>query len=215
MCMAYERNLIIGAHYDDAELGAAGTGAKLAAAGRAVYKITLTDNRTVSKHLSLDIRSDTSAAESRAACDILGVTELDFEPVPCCELIYSTPMMQRLEDVIFDLSIDTVFIHFEDDFNQDHVEASRLCRTAARHCKNIFAFQSNAYTLPSPYYPTVFSDISDFADVKMKALRCYENQHNRFDSLFDTTMSRNRVWGYAHKVDYAEAFVPIKMDFGL
>lgn len=213
--MPYERNLIIGAHYDDAELGAGGTGAKLAKLGKAVYKITLTDNRTVSKHLGLDIQSDASPDESRKACDLLGITELDFEPVPCCELFYNTPMMQRLEDVIFDLKIDTVFIHFEDDFNQDHVEASRLCRTAARHCKNIFAFQSNAYTLPSPYYPTVFSDITDFADLKLQALRCYESQHNRFDNLFETTMNRNRVWGYAHKVPSAEAFVPIKIDFGM
>lgn len=38
--------LIIGAHYDDAELGAGGTAAKLASEGKTVYKLTLTDNET-------------------------------------------------------------------------------------------------------------------------------------------------------------------------
>jgi len=38
--------LIIGAHYDDAELGAGGTAAKLASEGKNVYKLTLTDNET-------------------------------------------------------------------------------------------------------------------------------------------------------------------------
>ena len=39
-----KRILIIGAHYDDAELGAGGTAAKLVAEGCQVYKVTLTDN---------------------------------------------------------------------------------------------------------------------------------------------------------------------------
>lgn len=38
--------LIIGAHYDDAELGVGGTAAKLAIEGKTVYKLTLTDNET-------------------------------------------------------------------------------------------------------------------------------------------------------------------------
>ena len=210
-----ERILIVGAHYDDAELGAGGTGAKLAALGKEVYKITLTDNRTVSANLGLDIDTDSSIKESASACAILGIQELEFEPEPCTFLQYSTKLMQRLEDIIFAKKIDTVFMHFEDDYNQDHVEANRLCKTAARHCKNLLTYQSNGYVLPTPYYPTVFSDITAFADAKLKALKCYENQHNRFDKLFETTLDRNKSWGYAHKVGYAEAFHPIKIDIGL
>ena len=51
-----ENILIIGAHYDDAELGAGGTGAKFAAEGKKVYKITLTDNETnyTQMHIQVD-----------------------------------------------------------------------------------------------------------------------------------------------------------------
>ena len=35
--------LIIGAHFDDTELGVGGTAAKLAEQGKNVYKLTLTD----------------------------------------------------------------------------------------------------------------------------------------------------------------------------
>ena len=38
--------LLIGAHFDDSELGAGGTAAKLAHEGKCVYKVTLTDNVT-------------------------------------------------------------------------------------------------------------------------------------------------------------------------
>ena len=36
--------LMIGAHYDDTDLGAGGTAARLSAEGKNVYKLVLTDN---------------------------------------------------------------------------------------------------------------------------------------------------------------------------
>lgn len=39
--------LIIGAHYDDAELGVGGTAAKLVDEGCEVFKVTLTDNDVI------------------------------------------------------------------------------------------------------------------------------------------------------------------------
>lgn len=206
-----DRILIIGAHYDDAELGGGGTAAKLSAQGREVYKLTLTDNVTKSQHLDLNIGYESSIVESGMACKLLGVQEIEFSPVECCNLIYNKEIMQRVEHIIFSLKIDTVFMHFSDDYNQDHVEAFKICKTAARHCKNLLCYQSNAYTLPTPYYPTVFSDISEHAELKLNALKCYENQHNRFDRLFEITMERNKTWGYANKVEYAEGFHPIKL----
>ena len=42
-----ENILIVGAHYDDTELGAGGTAAKLVRQGKRVYKITLTDRDSI------------------------------------------------------------------------------------------------------------------------------------------------------------------------
>ena len=47
--------LIVGAHYDDAELGAGGTAAKLAAEGKNVYKLTLTDNVTRFSPMNMNV----------------------------------------------------------------------------------------------------------------------------------------------------------------
>ena len=118
--------------------------------------------------------------------------------------------MQRIESVIFQYKIDTVFMHFVSDANQDHVAASQLCITAARHCDNIFQYQSNGYILPKSYYPTFFVDISDFVQQKIEALGCYGGEHNRFDRLFETCIERNHIWGYGNKVEYAEGFHVIK-----
>lgn len=204
--------LIIGAHYDDTDLGVGGTAAKLAELGKNVYKLTLTDNVTKFENMHINVDYDSSVRQSGRACDALGITEItDFEPIPCCQLYYNTEVMQRVEDIIFKLKIDTVFMHYYDDMNQDHVEASRICKTASRHCRNVLMYHSNGYILQQQLNPLVFVDISEQIDKKLKALACYEGDHNRFNKLFDTVIQRNQIWGYANKVNYAEGFLPLKM----
>lgn len=204
--------LIVGAHFDDTELGAGGTAAKLAAEGKNVYKLTLTDNVTKFDAMNINVAYESSREQSARACEILGIKEItDFSPIECSKLEYSQKVMQQVEKYIFDLHIDTIFMHFNADMNTDHVAASRICLTAGRHCKNIIQFQSNGYVLENVYYPTFFVDISDYVEKKKAALSCYGAEHNRFDSLFEVAIDRNRVWGYSNKVKYAEGFNIIKM----
>lgn len=210
-----DRVLIVGAHYDDAELGAGGIGAKLAAHGREVYKLTLTDNEHTSELMGLHVTYESSKSDSARACAVLGIEEVEFAPLPCTHLVYSKETMQRLETILFEKRIDTVFMHFSADYNEDHVEAHKICKTAARHCKNLLTYQSNGYILTEPYYPTIFCDISAFAGKKLQALHCYEKQHNRGGNLFEISLEKNRAWGYAHHCEYAEAFHAIKMDIEL
>lgn len=203
--------LIVGAHFDDAELGAGGTAAKLVAEGKKVYKLTLTDNVTNFKQKDINVDYDSSVSDSAKACKELGMIEItDFVPAPCNGLKYNKEIMQRVEKIIFDLEIDTIFFHNDRDMNQDHIEASKICMTAGRHCRNVIEFQSNGYVLDMAYYPTFFVDISDYVEKKKKALSCYSGEHNRFNRLFETSIERNHIWGYANEVEYAEGFKIIK-----
>ena len=204
--------LVVGAHFDDAELGCGGTMAKLAAEGKNVYKLTLTDNVTNFEQMNIHVDMESSCVDSARACEELGVQEItDFQLLPCNQLTYTTETMQKIEKIIFDKQIDTVFIHYDSDMNQDHIAASKICLTAARHCRNIFYYQSNGYVLDKAFYPTVFFDISDYYEARKKALDHYRGDHNRFDRLFDMSMKRTEIWGYANKVAYAEGFMPVKM----
>ncbi len=203
--------LIIGAHFDDAELGAGGTAARLVNEGAKVYKLTLTDNVTTFKERAIEVNYESSIEQSKKASEILGVTEIeDFLFEPCSQLSYSKEIMQRVERIIFEKNIDTVFIHFGTDMNRDHVEANKICLTAARHCSNIFEYQSNGYILDNEFYPTFFVDISDYVDLKRKALYQYGSEHNRMNRLFETNIERNHIWGYANEVEYAEGFRVVK-----
>ena len=61
------------------------------------------------------------------------------------------------------------------------------------------------------YYPSYFVDVTDYIEKKREALSCYSDAHNRFNRLFETSIDRCRVWGYANEVEYAEGFNVIKM----
>ena len=211
-----ENVLIIGAHYDDAELGVGGTAAKLVQQGCKVYKLTLTDNEVEKSAYNQATHRKNSVIESAKACKILGITEItDFEPERVCHLKYSTEIMQRVEKIIREYKIDTVFIHSEYDMNQDHCEAARISKVAARYCKNILIYQSNLYICEKPFYPTVFFDISDYIEQKKEAMAQYGIEHQRFrakeESLFENNIRRNQVWGYSNSVKYAEGFLPFKL----
>lgn len=203
--------LVVGAHFDDSELGAGGTMAKYAAMGRKVYKITLTDTEVYSDLMSLDIRTETGRMNSRNACKELGVTELEFPVAKYGNLEYSQEMMQKMEQLISDYAIDTCIFHFKEDYNTDHLAAHKICYTAARHCDNLLMYQSNPYIIGESFYPNIFIDISDYVEHKRRALACYEESHNRQGNLFETNVERNKIWGYGNHVKYAEGFVGIKL----
>jgi LmbE family N-acetylglucosaminyl deacetylase len=203
--------LAVGAHFDDVELAAAGTLNYLSKKGAKVFKITLTDNVTKSKELKLNVKFDSSKKSSHNACKILGVKEIQNQMIKKCNfLYYDTVLMQYLEKIIIDNKIDTVFTHYKEDVNKDHVACHEIATTAARHCQNIMTFQSNFYVVNKAFSPNFFVDISNNVDNKIKSLNCYDSEHNRKNSLFENTIDRNRVWGMSNGVKYAEAFLPIK-----
>lgn len=206
-----ENILIVGAHFDDAELGAGGTAAKLIKQGKKVYKLTLTDNVTSFTQKNICVDYESSRIQSKKAAETLGMIEIDyFVPAECSSLKYSKEIMQRVEKIIYELNIDTLFTHFGTDMNQDHVETSRICITAGRHCSNILQFQSNGYILDNVFYPTFFVDITDTVEQKRMALRQYSSEHDRFNRLFETNIERNHIWGYGNEVEYAEGFNIVK-----
>ena len=203
--------LVIGAHFDDAELGAGGTMAKYVAMGHNVYKITLTDTEVKSDLMNLDIKTETGRENSANACAAIGAKEIDFPAAKYGNLTYTQETMQALEKVISDYDIDTCIFHFKEDYNTDHLAANQICYTAARHCDNLLMFQSNPYIIGESFYPNVFVDVTDFVDKKRAALQCYEAAHNRQGNLFETNIERNKIWGYGNHCGYAEGFVAVKL----
>lgn len=214
--MTINRILAIGAHFDDVDLGAGGTLAKWSLQGKEIYKLTLTDNVTRYNQKKIFVDYESSLAQSREACSVLGITQLeDFYIERCTELAYNKKQMQQIESFIDDKNIDTIITHYFSDVQQDHIGASTISYVAGRYCKNILMYQSNRYILPNDFYPRYFVNISNSIDIKRKALSCYRGDHDRFNSLFEMTIHENQALGYrtllTSKYHYAEGFHVFKM----
>ncbi len=214
--MMINKILAIGAHFDDVDLGAGGTLAKWALQGKEIYKLTLTDNVTNYSDKNILVDYESSLIQSREACSVLGITQLEnFFVERCTELIYNKRQMQQIESFIHEKNIDTVIAHYYSDVQQDHIGASIISYVAGRYCRNILMYQSNRYILPKDFYPRYFVNISDSIEIKRRALACYKGDHNRFSALFEMTIHENQALGYrtllTSKYHYAEGFHVFKM----
>ncbi len=210
-----EKILVIGAHYDDAELGVGGSMAKWVFESKEVYKMTLSDNETHFNKRGISVSYEDSVIESKKACEVLGVKEITDVPLQkCTKLIFDKYQMQFIEAFIFENKIDTIVLHNIFDIQQDHVHAATISYVAGRYCDRILAYQSNKYILPMDYYPRFYIDITKTIGKKKEALNCYGSSHNRYSQLFDMTIQQNRVWGFQatmrNEEAYAEAFSIIK-----
>lgn len=211
---------MVGAHYDDVELGCGGTAKLLSEKGKKVFKITLTDNEF--DDITMEgggISNALSKKSSEKSCALLGIEEVQIEQAKYGELTYNKSMMKDIEDLILDYSIDSIFFHYHDDMHHDHIVAHEICKTAGRHCKNILCYQSNGYIKHQAFNPNMFINISNFIEEKKAALSFYEEdqpEQNRGGRLFDTVIKQNEIYGYGNGVEYCEGFEVIKLyDFGL
>lgn len=89
--------LVIGAHFDDSELGCGGTMAKLASEGKNVYKLTLTDNVTNFEQMNIHVDMESSRLDSAKACKEMRAKEItDFDMIKCNALVYTTEIIQKV-----------------------------------------------------------------------------------------------------------------------
>jgi LmbE family N-acetylglucosaminyl deacetylase len=204
----FKKVLFIGAHFDDVDLACFGTMAKLIANGIEVYKLTLTDNVTVYEGLVVDY--DLSRIQSQKICNLIGVKQLDFDVFPCSQLGNSQKEMQAIEAVINNIKPDAVFTHHYYDVNMDHIAASNLVTTAARHVKSLLYYKSNMYFNTS-FKHNLFFDISDYIELKKQALNIYSSEHDRKDRLFNHAITRDILCADNFNVTAVESFEILRL----
>ena len=181
--------LIVAAHPDDEVLGCGGTIAKLTSAGNKVIVAFLCDGEKSrkginKKNIKKKIIDRKKAAQK--ACSILGAEKPFFNDFPDNKLD-SLPILkvvQSIENLIDKFSPDTIFTHFAGDLNVDHSIINKAVITACRPQPQSKVKEILFFEIPSSsewyfsndaahFRPNWFEDISDFIEVKLKALECY------------------------------------------
>lgn len=177
--------LVVAAHPDDEALGAGGIIARHARAGDVVSCVFMTNGVSArGEGLQEEARQRNEAAEEAAS--VLGISKTvyhDFsdnamDSVPLIEIV------KAVEAAINEARPEVVYTHFGQDLNVDHRLTYEAVLTACRPQKGhpvreIYSFEVPSSTewssddIGPAFQPDVFVDITDFFDVKMKALEAY------------------------------------------
>ncbi len=228
MQLDVKRVLVVVAHPDDEVLGCGGTVARLVREGVTCYCAILSEGimaRYQDDEQPPKDKLSELASNSRSAADILGFKQLfqynypdnQFDTVPLLEIV------KTIEGLIREIQPDTVLTHRWGDLNRDHELVFRAVLTATRpvvgcDVRNLCAFEVPsatewAFTQFGFFSPTLFIDIRETLEVKLKAMAAYEGESRLFphprSSAGLEALARSR--GVAVGAEAAEAFEVIRM----
>jgi len=192
--------LAIGSHYDDLEIGCAGTLYKHIQNGDQIYfAITHTDEYRTGAIIDRLHEQDKSL-------EILGVSK---EP-RYLFLFSETDTDAEIIGALDQLNPDIIFSPFENDTHQHHRRSSVIAQAVGRKRHMTVLFYDSGSTFD--FHPNVFSTI-DFG-TKLKVLNCFKSQIEHGAISLDIVHKKNSYWAslvtdIPHS--FAEGFVARKM----
>jgi bacillithiol biosynthesis deacetylase BshB1 len=226
--------LVAGAHPDDAELGAGGTLALLAARGKATAILDLTRGE-----LGTRGTPEERAAEAQNCARVLGVARRMQAGLPDGYLGSSPQQRATVIKILRTLRPKVLIVPKAPDRHPDHAAAQDLLLDAnfqagltklndglePHRAETVLFYHAYA---DQETMPTFVQDISETFETKLAALRCYTSQfHNPEYSGVDTFVStpafwdgitaRAAYWGGRIGAKYGEPFyarAPLALDIG-
>lgn len=220
--------LVLGAHPDDEVLGCGGTIARLAREGAEVYIAILGEgitSRYRQREQSEKGLVEALHARSRQVAGALGAKDLftydlpdnRFDTVPLLDIV------KLIEELVQRVQPEVIYTHHGGDLNIDHALLYRATLTATRPVAGTPVTEVYAFEVPSStewafqqlepaFRPTVFTDIRETIDAKIKAMELYESEMRPFPHPRSAEALRAiaRRWGSVAGLDYAEAFALVR-----
>lgn len=205
------RVLAIGAHFDDVELGCAGSLAKHVEEGDEVYVFVATvSGFTNAKHVSVR-ESEIALQEARAAMKTLGVKELICGDIKTFEVEFVESLNVKIIQIVEEKKIDLVYTHWAGDIHHDHKAISQSSLHSCRHVPRMLMYRSNWYHSTVEFRGNFYKDITDFWATKEAAIRCHASEMGR-TGLKWIEFFKNEAENAGQRigVKYAEVFEVVK-----
>lgn len=217
--------LAIGSHPDDLEVACAGTLAKYVKRGDKVFMCHIANGDMGHVIIKPDELRVIRKREAENAAKIIGAESLTIDVGDVTINGYDQDTITKVTEVVRYAKPDIIITHNNDDYMQDHMEASRLAYNASFIATLAhYGAKNSRYEKVTPLYymdtlaginfiPTEYVDITEEIELKLEALSCHESQvkwmadHDHIDFLdFVRTCSKFR--GLQASVPYAEGFRP-------
>ena len=212
------RIVVIAPHNDDEIIGVGGTMAKYVKQGHEVIVCEVTAGDLNNEMVQLQKR------EAIASHELMGVkTHFMDLPVVGLKEMKTTEINGAFQKTMLELAPDIVFIPHKGDMHIDHRATIEAAMVALRPVtfpglKAIYAYETlsetdwNTPSVDNAFIPTMFVDITDEIDIKLKAMECHKTQlidypHPRsLEAMRALAMHR----GCTVCREYAEAFMVIR-----
>ena len=211
------RVMAIGAHPDDIEFGCSGTIYNHVQQGDNVIIVIMTNTESVDGVTREVLRTkEQNQEETISSSKVLGCN-VEFLSFKDLHVPFSFESVSKLDKLIRDHKIDTIYTHWTGDANQDHIATFKTTMAAARYVPNVFCYEQipiprvSENEMKAQYYV----NITDSFDKKIEASLCHQSQFEKY-GLFGFDIESNletlaRFRGIQANCKYAEAFQVIKL----
>lgn len=229
----FERVLMVSAHPDDPEFGAAGTLARLAEAGSEVKIVICTDGSEGGEDPSVPdaILTQLRYAEQREAAKELGIADVIFLGHPDGRLQHTIEFRREITRLIRLHRPELVLTHVPaidinstpGAYHPDHIAVGSATLAAVypasrnpRAFRELLAEGLQAWRVKEVWIPTwgagdYFVDITSTVEKKIAALRRHDSQVKNWEKWDDNLRQRMKEIGEKSGHDYAEGFKRIKI----
>ena len=232
--MTFERALVVFAHPDDAEFGAAGTVAKWAREGTEIVYVCVTDGSAGSNEPGAvrEEIAEVRQGELRAACDVLGVKDCVFLGYPDGGLEVTLDVRKAITKEVRRLRPDVLVapdpVRYWDDERRyvnhpDHRAVGMACLAVVNpdaptrpQFPELLDEGFEPFEIPGLWMPTfdagadTFVDITETIEVKIEALRCHKSQIHDWP-VDKWVKKRAKERGVERGMEYAESFRTFKL----
>lgn len=183
------RIIVFGAHPDDCELSAGGTGAKWAALGHHVKFVSCTNGDIGHWGMAGGPLARRRAAEVKKCAEILG-NQAQVLDIHDGELMVTMENRRTICRLIREWRADIVISHRPNDYHPDHryvgvlvmdaaymVTVPHFCPDMPHLTKNpVFLFAEDEFQRPNPFTPDIVVGIDEVIEKKLAAVEALESQ---------------------------------------